>query len=180
MAIQHYQFESIHPFEDGNGRITRAITDMVLTKSENNVQRFYSMSSQIEKERKDYYYILEATQKGTLDITNWLFWFLNCLKRAIISSDKVVNKVLFKHQFWNIHNNKQLNKRQIKIINLLLDNFVGKLKTSKWAKINKCSSDTALRDIQDLIAKNILKKEAQGGRSTNYELVDKIPNVIDN
>ncbi|MGB1205529.1 MAG: Fic family protein [Chitinophagales bacterium] len=170
-AIAHLWFLTIHPFEDGNGRIARAITDMILTKAEDKSQRFYSMSAQIEQERKAYYLILERTQKGNLDITKWLIWFLECLKNAVLFAETIVEKVLFKHKFWVFHSEKSLNKRQIKIINLLLDNFKGKLKTSKWAKINRCSQDTALRDIQDLIKKNILKKETAGGRSTNYELV---------
>ncbi len=170
-AIAHLWFLTIHPFEDGNGRIARAITDMILTKAENKSQRFYSMSAQIEQQRKGYYLILEKTQKGNLDITKWLKWFLECLKNAIFAAENIVEKVLFKHRFWAFHSKKPLNKRQIKIINLLLDSFKGKLKTSKWAKINKCSQDTALRDIQDLISKGILRKETAGGRSTNYELV---------
>jgi len=169
-GVAHLWFVTIHPFDDGNGRIARALTDMFLTKSEKTEQRFYSMSSQIRKERKEYYRLLEKTQKGSLNITDWLVWFCECLKKAILESDVIVNKVLFKHTFWNEHASTLLNKRQVKILNLLLDGFTGKLTSSKWAKINKCSSDTALRDIQDLIKKDILTKEAAGGRSTNYEL----------
>lgn len=173
-GIAHLWFVTIHPFEDGNGRIGRALTDMMLSKSERYNQRFYSMSSQIRIERKDYYKILENTQKGVLEITNWMNWFLNCLLKAIHSSDLVLNKVMFKHNFWKENSSKNLNLRQTKMMNALLDNFKGKLTTSKWAKINKCSQDSALRDIQDLIAKEILIKEASGGRSTNYELKHKM------
>lgn len=172
-GIAHLWFITIHPFEDGNGRIARAISDMLLSKSENSKQRFYSMSAQIRVERKGYYALLEKTQKGSLDITEWLTWFLNCLRSALKSSEEILGKVLFKHKFWNQHRDKGLNERQIKILNKMLDGFRGKLTSSKWAKINKCSKDTAIRDIQDLINKNILMKEAAGGRSTNYELKDK-------
>lgn len=170
-GIAHLWFLSIHPFEDGNGRIARAITDMLLAKSDGMPQRFYSMSSQINKERKGYYEILEKTQKGTLDITNWLAWFLNCLKGALSSSENVLEKVIQKHEFWNKNGSRLQNDRQKLLLNKLLDGFEGKLNSSKWAKIAKCSSDTALRDIQDLIHKGILKKSEGGGRSTSYELV---------
>ena len=169
-GIAHLWFVTIHPFEDGNGRITRAITDMILSRSEISSHRFYSMSSQIRLERKKYYEMLEKTQKGNLNITTWLEWFLECLERALISSDQIVNKVLQKHQFWIDNKEIQLNERQTLIIEKLLDGFFGKLNTSKWAKLNKCSTDTALRDIQDLINKNILDKEPGGGRSTSYQL----------
>lgn len=169
-GIAHLWFVTIHPFEDGNGRIGRALTDMMLSKSEKYSQRYYSMSSQIRKERKAYYEILEKTQKEALEITSWMNWFLNCLSKAIESSDLILNKVLFKHDFWKENTSKNLNVRQVKMLNALLDNFKGKLTTSKWAKLNKCSQDSALRDIQDLISKQILIKEASGGRSTNYEL----------
>ena len=170
-GIAHLWFVTVHPFDDGNGRMARAIADMILTRSEQTDQRFYSMSAQIRKERKSYYQILEKTQKGSLDVTEWVAWFCECLKKAILGSDVIVNKVLFKHTFWNDHASTELNKRQVKILNMLLEGFTGKLTTSKWAKINKCSTDTALRDIQDLMKKEVLKKEAAGGRSTNYELV---------
>ncbi len=169
-GVAHLWFLTIHPFEDGNGRIARAITDMILSKSENTKQRFYSMSTQIRNERKSYYNILEKTQKGNVDITEWLIWFLNSLKGALHLSEETLAKVLFKHDFWKKHSAKGLNKRQSRIINMLLDEFKGKLTSSKWAKINKCSKDTAIRDIQDLIYKNILVKEAAGGRSTSYKL----------
>ncbi len=170
-AIAHLWFVTIHPFDDGNGRITRAITDMLLARSDKSVQRFYSMSAQIRVERKEYYNILEKTQKGNLDITEWILWFLNCLTNAINSTEGILSKVLYKAEFWKLHSTTILNKRQQSMINKLLDGFNGKLTSSKWGKINKCSQDTALRDIQDLIKKDILQKEASGGRSTNYELV---------
>ena len=169
-SIAHLWFVTIHPFEDGNGRITRAITDMILAKSDGLSQRFYSMSAQIQKNRKSYYDILEKTQKSNLDITEWIVWFLKTLLQAIINSDKTLSKVIFKHHFWNTYGKEIKNDRQKKMLNKLLDNFKGNLTTSKWAKITKCSQDTALRDIQDLINKNILIKAKSGGRSTNYEL----------
>lgn len=169
-AIAHLWFVTIHPFEDGNGRITRTLTDMLLARSDGNSQRFYSMSAQIRKERKQYYEILESTQKGNLDITNWLLWFLNCLMNALLSTESILSKVLFKAEFWNKHSKFILNERQRLLLNKLIDGLDGKLTSSKWAKIAKCSSDTALRDIQDLIDKDILRKEDAGGRSTNYEL----------
>lgn len=169
-AISHLWFVTIHPFEDGNGRITRAITDMLLARADKSNQRFYSMSAQIRQERKQYYAILEKTQKGNLDITEWIIWFLQCLINALISTDLILAKVLNKADFWKKHSKSILNERQIKLINKLLDGFDGKLTSSKWAKIAKCSKDTAIRDINDLINKDILQKEAAGGRSTNYEL----------
>lgn len=171
-GIAHLWFITIHPFDDGNGRIARAIADMQLTKSDGSLQRFYSMSAQIKIERKRYYEILEQTQKGKLDITDWLAWFLNCLTSALKATDKTLAKVLFKVQFWERHGRTHLSPRQRNIINKLLDGFDGKLTSSKWAKITKCSADTALRDIQDLISKEILRKEQSGGRSTSYMLND--------
>ncbi|MBN2611455.1 MAG: Fic family protein, partial [Bacteroidales bacterium] len=170
-AISHLWFITIHPFEDGNGRIARALSEMLLTRSDETPQRFYSMSSQIRTERKDYYNILEKTQKGTLDITEWLVWYLKCLADALNSSDRILSKILYKHKFWLKYSSETLNSRQILLINKLLDNFIGQLTTSKWAKIARCSQDTALRDIQDLLNKNILQKNPSGGRSTNYNLV---------
>lgn len=169
-AIAHLWFVTIHPFDDGNGRITRAITDMLLAQSDNSPQRFYSMSAQIRIDRKQYYEILEKTQKGDLDITEWMKWFLNCLINALKSTNLILNKVLMKADFWNIHSKTSFNERQTKLLNKILDGFDGKLTSSKWSKIAKCSKDTAIRDINDLIEKNILQKEEAGGRSTNYEL----------
>lgn len=169
-AIAHIWFVTIHPFEDGNGRITRAITEMMLARSDKSSQRFYSMSSQINFKRKSYYEILEKTQKGNIDITKWILWFLESLFDTLISTETKLSGILIKAKFWEIHAKTILNERQILMINLLQDGFEGKLSSSKWAKIVKCSSDTALRDIQDLINKDILQKENAGGRSTNYEL----------
>ena len=170
-AIAHLWFVSIHPFEDGNGRIARAIADMALARSENSQRRFYSMSTQIRQERSAYYEILESTQKGDLDITEWLDWFLGCLGRAIYGAEDILEKVFVKAQFWEKHGNLSFNPRQRDMLNRLLDNFKGKLTSSKWAKIEKCSPDTALRDINELIVHGILQKDAGGGRSTSYSLV---------
>lgn len=169
-SIAHLWFVTIHPFDDGNGRITRALTDMLLAQADKSNQRFYSMSAQIRIERKQYYEILEKTQKGDLDITNWIKWFLQCLINALNATEAVLANVLFKGKFWQIHSKTIINERQKKLINKLLDGFNGKLTSSKWAKIAKCSKDTAIRDINDLIEKEILRKEIAGGRSTNYEL----------
>jgi len=169
-AIAHLWFVTIHPFQDGNGRITRALTDMLLAQSDNSTQRFYSMSAQIRIERKQYYEILEKTQKGNLDTTEWLKWFLSCLINALKSTDKTLTRVLSKADFWTKHSKTIINERQKKILNRLLDGFDGKLTSSKWAKITKCSKDSAVRDINDLIKKNVLQKEDAGGRSTSYEL----------
>lgn len=171
-AIAHLWFVTIHPFEDGNGRIARAIADMALARSENSSQRFYSMSAQIRQERNSYYDILEATQKGDLDITAWLEWFLDCLDRAFDRADTILASVLRKARFWKKHANRKLNDRQRLMIERLLEGFEGKLTSSKWAQLTKSSQDTALRDIDDLIAKGILAKDPAGGRSTSYSLVD--------
>lgn len=167
-AIAHLWFVTIHPFDDGNGRIARAITDMQLARADERPQRFYSMSAQIEREKKHYYDMLESTQKGTLDITSWLVWFLSCLDRALQNAEEVLAVVLDKARFWEKAADIPLNERQHMMLNTLLDNFFGKLTTSKWAKMTKCSPDTALRDIQDLIEKDLLIKEEGGGRSTSY------------
>ncbi len=171
-GLAHFWFITLHPFEDGNGRIARALTDMLLTKSDGLSQRFYSMSAQIKVERNEYYDILEQTQKGSLDLTEWLKWFLNCLKNALSSSENILANVLYKHKFWNKNATQIFNDRQILVLNKLLDGFTGKLTSSKWAKIAKCSDDTALRDISDLINKKVLQKDPAGGRSTSYELVE--------
>lgn len=169
-AIAHLWFVTIHPFDDGNGRIARAVADLMLTRSEQSPQRFYSMSRQIRKERKAYYDILQATQKGDLDITGWLEWFLDCLGRAIDDAENILASVLEKARFWKTHEGKQFNRRQRTVLNRLLDGFEGNLTSSKWAKLAKCSQDTALRDISDLLKRSILVKEPGGGRSTSYTL----------
>ena len=169
-AIAHLWFITIHPFDDGNGRIARAIADMQLAKADNDSQRFYSMSAQIRLEQNAYYEILEHTQKGTLDITEWLKWFLNCLDRSLNATDEILKRVLNKTKFWDVHANTPINERQRLLINKLFDGFTGKLNSSKWAKIAKCSHDTALRDIKDLISKGILQKEAAGSKNTSYIL----------
>lgn len=169
-AVAHFWFVTIHPFDDGNGRIARAIADMQLARADKSSQRFYSMSAQIRVERNKYYDVLEKSQKGALDITAWIVWFLNCLESALHATDKTLSNVLSKVKFWEKHAQTELNERQKKMLNKLWDGFDGKLNTSKWAKMNKCSQDTALRDIQDLLDKRILKKEEAGGRSTAYIL----------
>jgi Fic family protein len=169
-GVAHLWFVTIHPFEDGNGRIARAIADMQLARSEQNPQRFYSMSAQIRQERNAYYEILERTQKGDLDITEWLAWFLACLSRAFDGAEEILVGVLKKARFWEKHAGDSLHERQRDMLNRLLDGFEGKLTSSKWAKIEKCSPDTALRDITDLLERGILVKDEGGGRSTSYSL----------
>jgi Fic family protein len=170
-GIAHLWFVTIHPFDDGNGRIARAIADEALARSENCAQRFYSMSAQIRQERSAYYDILETTQKGGLDITPWLAWFLGCLDRAFDGADTTLAAVLGKARFWERYAGTDFNDRQRRVINRLLDGFEGKLTTSKWAKLVKTSQDTALRDIDDLVRRGVLAKDAAGGRSTSYSLV---------
>lgn len=169
-AIAHFWFIIIHPFDDGNGRIGRAISDMLLARAEGSGERYYSMSSQILAERKQYHEILQKVQHSSGDITEWLYWFLNCLRNAILATEKTTQKILRKAEFWKLHEHTPINERQRLIINKLFDNFEGKLQTSKWAKITKTSTDTALRDIKDLVEKGILKQTDEGGRNTNYEL----------
>lgn len=169
-GIAHLWFVTIHPFDDGNGRIARTIADMQLAIADDDTQRYYSMSSQIRAERKAYYEILEKTQKGDLDITEWLTWYLNCLNRALTTTEERLQGIMAKTKFWDTHTHTDINERQRKILNKLFDGLEGKLSSSKWAKLTKCSPDTALRDIQDLINKGILEKENAGGRSTNYRL----------
>ena len=171
-AIAHLWFVTIHPFEDGNGRIARAIADMALTRSEGSAQRFYSLSAQIRHERDGYYDRLEATQKGDLDITSWLDWFLGCLDRAFDGAEAVLANVFLKARFWEKHARARFNPRQRDMLGRLLDGFEGKLTSSKWAKIKKCSPDTALRDINELIDRGVLQKDPGGGRSTSYSLVE--------
>lgn len=170
-AQAHLWFVTIHPFDDGNGRIARAIADLALTRSEGSPQRFYSMSAQISAERNDYYAILEATQRGDQDVTEWITWFLFCLQRAIDGADIVLSAVLDKARFWDVHKAASLNERQVKVINRLLDGFEGKLTSSKWAKLTKSSQDTANRDIAALVRLGIIRKGEAGGRSTHYDLV---------
>lgn len=169
-AIAHLWFVTIHPFDDGNGRIARAIADMALARSEGSRQRFYSMSSQIRHERKDYYDMLERTQKGDVDITTWLVWFLGCLNRAFEGAETILASVMRKARFWEALTGQPLNDRQRQVVNRLLDGFEGKLTSSKWAKLTKTSPDTALRDINELLARGILVKDEGGGRSTSYSL----------
>jgi Fic family protein len=170
-GIAHLWFVSIHPFDDGNGRITRAITDMLLARSEDSAKRFYSMSNEIKILQKEYYDVLEKTQGGDGDITEWLLWFLDCFNRALSSTEETLSSVLAKARFWEAHRDIQVNERQRRIINMQFDGFFGKLTSGKWAKIGKCSTDTALNDIRDLVNKGILRKNEEGGRSTNYSLV---------
>jgi len=172
-GLAHLWFVTIHPFEDGNGRIARAIADMTLARSEQSAQRFYSMSAQIRTERKTYYEMLEKTQESGLDVTPWLEWFLACLDRAFDGTEETLGSVLQKARFWEAHAATLLNDRQRQMLNKLLDRFEGKLTSSKWAKIMKCSQDTALRDILDLVNHGILVKDAAGGRSTSYSLAQK-------
>lgn len=170
-GVAHLWFVTIHPFDDGNGRITRAITDMQLARADKSANRFYSMSAQIEKERNGYYDILEHTQKGTLDITDWLVWFFDCLGRALNSTMDVLEKVNTRNLFWDKHHDIPLNARQKKMVDTLMDDFYGTLNVSKWAKITKSSTDTALRDIRDLMSKGILSQNEGGGRNTSYSII---------
>ena len=170
-ALAHLWFVTIHPFEDGNGRIARAIADMQLACADESPQRFYSMSTQIRKERNHYYDTLEATQKGSLDVTAWLTWFLQCLDRAFSGTNEILANVLMKARFWETNAGIGLNDRQNKVVNRMLNGLEGKMTSSKWAKMVKCSKETAIRDIQDLINKGMLVKEDAGGRSTSYVLV---------
>jgi len=174
-AVAHLWFVTIHPFDDGNGRIARAIADMQLARSDKSSNRFYSMSAQIRIERNGYYDILEHTQKDTLDITTWLEWFLGCLDRALSATEKTLENVKVKARFWKQHKDTSLNERQRLMVQKLLDGFLGKLTSSKWATMTKSSSDTAVRDINDLVKKDVLVKDEGGGRSTSYSL--KMPQV---
>lgn len=169
-GIAHLWFVTIHPFEDGNGRIARAITDMVLARADGTRERFYSLSSQLETERKEYYLRLENTQRGDLDITQWLEWFLDCLDRAIDGAEHLLAAVLRKARLWRRINQQPVNGRQQLVINRLMEDFVGFLATSKYAKLAKCSTDTALRDIHELVERGVLVQNPGGGRSTSYRL----------
>jgi Fic family protein len=169
-ALSHFYFVTIHPFDDGNGRVARAIGDMQLARADKTDLRFYSMSSQIQKEKKLYYKTLEECQKGTLDLSVWIDWYLNCFFRAIKGTQTILESTLKKGSFWKEHADKTFNSRQREMLNRLLDGFEGKMTSSKWAKITKCSQDTAQRDINDLIKGGIFEKEEAGGRSTSYRL----------
>lgn len=169
-AISHLWFVTIHPFDDGNGRIARALTEMLLSRADNSSKRFYSMSNQIHIDKNNYYNILESTQKGDGDITDWLLWFIDSLGKSINAAYETLSSVLKKTRFWESHSEMKFNDRQRKLINMLFDGFFGNLNTSKWAKIAKCSADTALNDINDLITKGVLKKNEGAGKNTSYSL----------
>ena len=171
-GLAHLWFVTLHPFDDGNGRIARAVGDLFLARADRSSQRFYSLSAQIQRERKDYYDVLERTQKGTRDVTGWLSWFLGTLARAVASAQITLDAVMVKARFWRRWAGTPLNERQLKLLNRLLDGFEGKLTSSKWAAIAKCSPDTALRDINALLERGVLKKSPGGGRSTGYELAE--------
>ena len=171
-GIAHFWFVTIHPFEDGNGRIGRAIADLLLARSDGMAERFYSLSSQIESERKEYYQKLEACQRGGLDITLWLRWFLECFGRALMGAEKLLEQVLRKARLWQRINQCPINDRQRVVLNRLLDGFEGKLTSSKYSKLAKCSADTALRDIKELVDRGVMLQSSSGGRSTSYELMD--------
>jgi len=169
-AIAHLWFLTVHPFEDGNGRMARAVADLALARSEQTAERCYSMSAQIRVERNDYYEMLERTQRGTLDVTAWVVWFLGCLGRAIQGAQSELAGVVNRNQFWERMQDFAVNERQRKVLNCLLDGFAGKLTTSKWAALAKCSQDTALRDLLPLVERGVLRRGEGGGRSTSYEL----------
>jgi len=169
-GLGHLWFVTLHPFDDGNGRIARAIGDLLLARADGSPQRFYSLSAQIQRERREYYHILESTQKGSMNVTLWLQWFLKNLHEAVNQAQHTLDAVLVKTRFWQRWATTPLNERQVKMLNRLLDGFEGKLTSSKWAAIAKCSPDTALRDLHDLLGYGILCKSAAGGRSTSYEL----------
>ena len=170
-GLAHLWFVTLHPFDDGNGRIARAIGDLMLARADGSPQRFYSLSAQIQRERKAYYDILERTQKGHLDVTEWLRWFLHMLDQAVAHAHHSLDSVLHKARFWQHVSGASLNERQVKVLNRLLDGFEGKLTSSKWAALAKCSTDTALRDINELVALGVLQRSQSGGRSTSYELL---------
>ena len=170
-ALAHLWFVTIHPFDDGNGRIARAIADLALARSDGVPQRFYSMSSQIRRERSDYYATLELAQKGTTDVTNWMIWFLDCLGRAIEDAQDVVASAMAKVRFWESLSHVPLNDRQRKVLRRLVNGFEGNMTSTKWSRMTKSSQDTALRDISDLVAKGVLERSSAGGRSTSYSLV---------
>ena len=169
-GLGHLWFVTLHPFDDGNGRIARAIGDLLLARADGMPQRFYSLSAQIQRERRAYYDMLERTQKGTLDATDWLAWFLAALHRSVDDAQNTLDIVLARARFWQHFAGTPMNERQVKLLNKLLDGFDGKLTSSKWAAIAKCSPDTALRDINELLAHGLLRKSESGGRSTSYEI----------
>jgi Fic family protein len=175
-GLGHLWFVTLHPFDDGNGRIARAIGDMLLARADGSPQRFYSLSAQIQRERKAYYEILERTQKGDLDVTEWLLWFLRMLGEAVRLANHALDAVLDKARFWQRMSGIALNERQVKVLNRLLDGFEGKLTSSKWAALAKCSTDTALRDIQELVTQGVLQRSGAGGRSTSYDLIKREAN----
>ena len=170
-GLAHLWLVTLHPFDDGNGRVSRAVGDMALARADAATDRFYSFSAQIQRERKHYYDQLEATQKGQLDVTPWLSWFLGCLLRAVQGADETLAGVLGKAQFWQRWAGTPMNQRQTQVLNRVLDSMEGKLTNAKWAGIGKCSADTALRDINDLLARGVLRRLEGGGRSTGYELL---------
>ena len=170
-GLAHLRFVTIHPFEDGNGRIARAITDMALARAEGGPQRFYSMSSQIRNERADYYRILERIQRGGVDVTPWLQWYIDCMGRALSGSESALATILSRARFWERHSGQEFNSRQRKMVNLLLEGIEGRLTSSRWARINHCSQDTAQRDIAALMELGVLARSPEGGRSTSYVFV---------
>lgn len=170
-GLAHLRFVTIHPFDDGNGRIARAITDMALARAEGSPQRFYSMSSQIRNERAEYYRILESVQRGGVDVTPWLRWFVDCMGRAIAGSESALATVLSRARFWEQHSEQEFNARQRRMLNLLLEGLEGRLTSSRWARINHCSQDTAQRDIAALVTLGLLARSPEGGRSTSYVFV---------
>lgn len=172
-AVAHLWFVSIHPFDDGNGRIGRTLADMLLARLDEDSARYYSMSAEINRNKKAYYNILERTQKGNLDITDWMLWFFGCLENAIVHASETIERTLQKTAYWDRFRTVEINERQRKVINRLWDGFAGKLTSSKWAKICSCSQDTALRDISDLLTKHMLRNSGEGGRSANYILNDR-------
>jgi len=179
-AIAHFWFIIIHPFDDGNGRIARAISDMLLARSEKSSERFYSLSNQIQQEKNVYYETLKTVQHSEGDITQWLVWFLTCLKHALLETEESMQNILRKAEFWEKHKEIPINERQRLMINKLFGDFFGKLTSSKWAKITKTSTDTALRDIKDLIKKGVLQQEEEGGRSANYTLKNGKKKLLNN
>lgn len=178
-AIAHLWVVSIHPFDDGNGRITRTITELMLARADGMPQRFYSMSAEIMRQRKNYYDVLEMAQHGSMDVTQWIIWFLSALKESITTALNTTDRTLKKTAFWKLHGHKVTNDRQRKILNMLWDGFEGKLTTQKYARITHCSHDTALRDIQQLVETGILSKSTEGGRSTSYLLSDDVCSHFD-